>query len=130
MEFKNCSEYYLRFNYLLDLYEINRPEQILGLLIFCGIPLILLFEFYLRRRGKTKHVNVIFGIISIILGSVILIIAIWAQISWKEPTYPVLGPDYRWLFPLVIVICIILVGRGMIFINRRKYVDRNTQNPL
>ena len=109
--------------FFLNLYDYQIP-QILGFLIVLGFPLMILFELYLTKIRRIKHVKIIFGIVSIILGSVIIIIAIWGDIGWKENSeYTVTGPDFPHLFALCIALGIVLVTRGMLLINRGKNVE-------
>ncbi|MFX1290206.1 MAG: hypothetical protein ACFFAG_04560 [Promethearchaeota archaeon] len=113
--------------FFLNSYSYHIPQQILGFLIVFGIPLLILFELYFTKIRKIKQVKIIFGVVSIIYGSVIIIIAIWGNIEFtkylENREYSILGPDYRFIFILCIGLFIILVIRGMILINKSKYVE-------
>jgi hypothetical protein len=101
----------------LNLYDYIIPQQILVLLIVLGIPLLIILELYFANIRKIKHVKLIFGVVSIILGSTIIIIAIWGDIGWKsEDRQPVLGFDYRFIFYLSMIAAVGLIIRG-IFLN-------------
>ena len=107
--------------FVINLYDYYLPLQILGILIVLGLPLIIVAEIILIRLEKIKHTKIIFGIISIIYGSVIIIIAIWEDIGWKsEYRQPVLGFAYPHLFALCIVLCIVLITRGILLIHKSR----------
>ena len=83
--------------FVINLYDYYLPLQILGILIVLGLPLIIVAEIILIRLEKIKHTKIIFGIISIIYGSVIIIIAMWDDIGWNyyiENAEPVLLFNY------------------------------------
>lgn len=108
---------------LLNSYDYIIPQQILAALVFLGIPLMFLAELYLRniRKRKTKHPKLIFGIGSIIHGSAILIIAICGTIVYPKNTeYTLAGPEFPHLLPVFVILCIILVTRGMLLIAKRQ----------
>lgn len=112
--------------FFLNLYDYHIPQQILGLLIVLGIPLMVLSELYLANIRRIKHVKTIFGVASIVLGSTIIIIAIWGDIGWQvhseNSDYTLAGPEfeYPFFYGISIVVCIVLVTRGIILIHRSK----------
>ena len=115
------SKFCLFLMFFLNLYDYHIPQQILGLLIVLGIPLMVLSELYLVNIRKISHAKIIFGVVSIILGSVIIIITIWGDIGWQENRdYSLLGFDYSFVFGVSILVCIFLVTRGIILIHRSK----------
>ncbi|MFX1280170.1 MAG: hypothetical protein ACFFA3_12195 [Promethearchaeota archaeon] len=116
---------------LLNLYDYQIPQQILGLLIFLGIPLMIILEVYFEKIRKIYHVKTIFGVLSILLGSIIVIIAIWGNIGWKpEYIQPVLGPhysDYRFTFYVSIIIAVGLIIYGMLLIHKAVLVKKRVK---
>jgi hypothetical protein len=112
---------------LLNLYDYQIPQQILGLLIFLGIPLMILLEVYFDKIRKTYHVKTIFGVLSIILGAVTVIIAIWGDIGWKpEYIQPVLGPDYsdyRFTFYVSMIVPVGLILYGIVLIHKSRIIE-------
>ena len=109
--------------FVINLYDYYLPLQILGILIVLGLPLIIVAEIILIRLEKIKHTKIIFGIISIIYGSVIIIIAIWEDIGWNyylENTEYVIMFDYTIVFIISIIIAVGLITRGIILIHKNK----------
>lgn len=105
---------------VLNLYDYYLPQQILAALVYLGIPLMFLSELYLRNIRKANHATLIYGIGSIIHGSVILTVAIWGNIVYPQnKEYILPGLEFPHLFPVFVILCIILVARGMLLINKK-----------
>lgn len=110
--------------FILNLYDYDIAKQILGLLIVLGIILLILLELYLDKISKLKHAKIISGIISIILGTNIIIVAIWGDIVWQvypeDEQYALLGIsfEYPYLFYISIIIAVGLILRGIILIHK------------
>lgn len=106
------------------LYDNYLPKQILGLLLIPGILLMILLELYLDKIRKIKHAKIISGIVSIILGSNIIIVAIWGDIGWQvyseHRQYAVLGItlEYPYLLYISMIIAVVLITHGIILIHK------------
>ena len=104
----------------MNFFDFYIPLQILGILILLGLPLIFFTEAILIRLGKIKHTKIAFGIISIIYGSVIIIIAIWEDMGWNyylENTETVILFNYTIISALSILLAVGLIIRGIILIH-------------
>jgi predicted nucleic acid-binding Zn ribbon protein len=80
-------------------------------------------EIILRERRRIKHAKLIFGIILIIFGSAIIIVAIWGDMGWNyylENCGTIIMFNYTAVFALCIVLCIVLVIHGIILIHKGK----------
>ena len=110
--------------FFLNQYDNYLPTQILGILIVLGILLMVLLELYLVKIRKIKHAKIISGIVWIILGSNIIIVAIWGDIGWEvyseQIQYPVLGIrlEFPFLLYISMIITVVLITHGIILIHK------------
>ena len=106
------------------LYDNYLPMQILGLLLVLGILLMVLLELYFVIIREENHSKIIFGIVWIILGSNIIIVAIWGDIGWQAYSehiqYDVAGIRFEFpgLLYVSMIIAVALITHGIILIHK------------